>query len=239
MNEYAFAFIFLGAIITLIGIKEFKLKNTIQDLPTSKVRSLAVGFVELFGKIVPTMKKELLKSLFSEKNCVYYDCKIERYQSSKNGGHWITIFHEIKRLEFFLKDNTGSVLVNPNFAQLKLSPSFKLTTGFGKKLNDNLLRVMSEKKIHKWGQKRFTEYILTPDNEVYILGTTMINPDVNNALKNEDNLIIQKGNFNRMFLISDSNEKNFLKKTITNMILCFIFGIPTLIFGLFLLFTGV
>ena len=89
----------------------FRRKRLIENTPTSKVRSLAMGLVEVFGKA--QMFKKLKKSPISKKDCVYYTLEVQEYVKSGKQGHWKTIKFETSNNDFYVQDETGKVLVNP------------------------------------------------------------------------------------------------------------------------------
>src|SRR4030042_6307126 len=83
------------------GLFWFKEKKLIENMPTSKIRSLAMGLVEIAGEVVPA-KKAVLKSPFSGKNCVYYRYTVEELRSSGTSSHWVTVKEGKEGVPFFL-----------------------------------------------------------------------------------------------------------------------------------------
>ena len=72
----------IGIILFITGLKWFGYKRLIENIPTSKIRSIAMGLVEIFGKVV-ALENNLLHSPFSNTDCVYYNYKIERWVKRK------------------------------------------------------------------------------------------------------------------------------------------------------------
>ncbi|MFH1770987.1 MAG: hypothetical protein ABH828_05545 [archaeon] len=95
-----------------------KQKQMIENIPTSKIRSIAMGLVEIKG-IAEPFRKKLLKSPFSEKDCVYYRYTVEEYRSSGKNSRWVTIASGQSNDFFNLTDDTGTVLVDPKGAEVK------------------------------------------------------------------------------------------------------------------------
>ncbi len=66
---YAGVGVIFGLILFFRGFKTMKRKKLMQSLPTSKIRSLAVGVSEIHRKVVPS-KSGIIKSPFSNQDCV-------------------------------------------------------------------------------------------------------------------------------------------------------------------------
>ncbi len=95
-------------------IRAFRLKreqSLIQNTPTSTVRALAMGPVEVYGA-VQVYDNKLMRSPFTDTPCVFCTWLVEKYHHGKNGG-WKTWKNGRKFILFNLKDETGEVLVNP------------------------------------------------------------------------------------------------------------------------------
>ena len=76
--------LFFGIVLLIGGLvsfynslKNLKKKRLFENIPTSKMRSIAMGLVELKGKI--KIANETLTDPFDEKDCVYWKVKIEEY----------------------------------------------------------------------------------------------------------------------------------------------------------------
>jgi len=93
------------------GFRAFRTKQLIEGTATSKIRSLAIGFAEVYGKITPL---KMLKSPITSHNCAYWRVIIM-------GGAERGLFNHDKSSteELIIKDETGSILVNPKDAQFE------------------------------------------------------------------------------------------------------------------------
>lgn len=118
-----FGIIFLGLIVSklLPSTKGtfFKLQ---QILPTSKIRSLAMGLVEVEGHVVA---KEQIESPLSKTSCIGYRYTIEsvsRDSEGKKSYHFISTDEE--HMPFEISDDTGSVTVIPEELTLVSFPVF-------------------------------------------------------------------------------------------------------------------
>jgi len=116
----------IGAVCFYFGFKQFHKFSLIKDTPTSKIRSMAMGLVEIHGNVEA---KETILTPFSQVPCVYYEYKIEEYRQhtrrdSDGKTHttysWDTIASGSRRIPFFAKDDTGEAYVNPKGAEYKV-----------------------------------------------------------------------------------------------------------------------
>ena len=73
-NGIGFALIlfFGGLLLFYSGLKKLQRDRLIANIPTSKIRSMAMGIVELYGTI--QTYEETLTAPFSGKECVY--CRV-------------------------------------------------------------------------------------------------------------------------------------------------------------------
>ncbi|MDO8660896.1 MAG: hypothetical protein Q7K43_03335, partial [Candidatus Woesearchaeota archaeon] len=101
----------MGIIFFSIGLSQWRLKRIIENTPTSKIRSIAMGLVEIAGTTAKPFK-EWLVSPFTKQNCAYYSCIIQEHRKRGKTSTWVTIFSRILSVPFYVKDNTGMVLVD-------------------------------------------------------------------------------------------------------------------------------
>ncbi len=89
-------------------------RRMIENTPTSKVRSMSMGMVELSGK---TRRCYDLLSSATKTPCVYYQCRYYRYQRTGDNSRW-TLTRSVSsgKIPFYLEDDTGRVLINPKNA---------------------------------------------------------------------------------------------------------------------------
>lgn len=174
------------------GFTRLRRKRLIENIPTSKVRSLAMGLVELVGK---AKKKINLLSPFCNVECVFYRYKIERYKKQGKSSSWVTIAKgDSSFAPFYLEDDTGRVLVSPKDAEFDLPHDYLYTTGWGKELPQNLIQFMEYNKISYRGlfgshRLRFTEWYICPDESVYVLGVAKKCKDF---LRAQEQKLVQK-----------------------------------------------
>lgn len=203
-----------GLFILGIGVKKYFLKKLIENTPTSKARSVAMGFCEIAGSVVA--RDPLMQSPFKQRPCVYYGVQVQEERRSKRRTYWATVFSEEKSVKFHLKDETGKILVDLAGAEPHFSSDyFKTSYGAPNASVSSFLssRGVSDKGLFSFAKKmRFIETIIEPGDFLYIMGTATDNPEVaiGSALKNEENILMKKG-AGKPFFVSDKPEKEILK----------------------------
>jgi Zn-finger nucleic acid-binding protein len=201
-----------GMGLSVYGFVANNRKRLIESIPTSPVRSLAVGLVEVSGRAQP--ERELLRAPFSGMPCVLYSYTVEERRESGKEAKWETIAKGTSQEPFFMQDKTGKVLVVPFDAQLVL-PDTRTT-------RSNWLGTLPEQTIlgllklgvavDGWfGEKtiRCSETCILPDETVYVLGTAQENRGAEDSIDNAARLYIGSSR-DQEFIISDRSEKELL-----------------------------
>lgn len=98
-----------GLLLFTKGMQLMFRARLMADIPTSTVRSLALGLVEVYGKVEPGEK--MFKAPLSGKECVF--CRSSGRMSFE------------RSFRFFVRDKTGKVLVDPAGAYVETSPTTK------------------------------------------------------------------------------------------------------------------
>ncbi|MEW5955592.1 MAG: GIDE domain-containing protein [Candidatus Micrarchaeota archaeon] len=205
---------FAGLFIFYWGFKQFARKRLIENTPTSKIRSLAMGLVEVFGSIEAF--KETLVSPIMKKNCVWYSFKVEEKRGSGKSSHWATVMSGTRGVPFFVRDDTAAVLVNPEGAQTEFSTDLTASSNVLKEPPEAVKAFLKE---HNYDYKafflnktmRFEEKFVCPGDSVYVMGTAGDNPFVEEAtaVKGVEDAMIAKAK-NAPFFIYDKPEKQIL-----------------------------
>jgi len=99
------------------GFHYLRLQRRIANTPTSKIRSLAMGLVELHGI---ARRRYALVSPLSQMPCVYYRLRKYRLENRNNRRQWrLTSDTDSGHVPFFLEDTTGRVTVDPLEARVR------------------------------------------------------------------------------------------------------------------------
>ncbi len=148
--------LFIVAMLSLWGAFYFlRLKRRIENTPTSRIRSVAMGMVEVKGKAV---RKYALISPMSHIPCVYY--RLSRYRRDKDKNTWKKVSGRSSgRVPFYLEDETGRVEIDP--ARCRVSA---VTKQEGYDDNSGLFSSFSQ------GDEKWVEEIIIDGALVYVLG---------------------------------------------------------------------
>lgn len=218
-----FLFIF-GLALILGGTQRYLLGQRIKNTPTSKVRSAAVGLIELAGK---AKCKDPMRSPISKATCIYWRIKAEYYKPGKHGG-WRDIYNASSSNPFYLEDDTGKMLIEPKDAEIEIPEDFKqdghLSEGgilgmfkskvFDKKVLDFLKEVPAAGKAfnsYSGHNLRVTEWFIAEGDPLFVLGGAEPVKGALSAVAHE-NLIVRKGANSEFMYISDSGEKKVVEK---------------------------
>lgn len=220
-----------GIVLLYMGMKTIFLIRIIQNIPVSKIRSIAMGLVEVYGKVVPI---KILKSPCSGDDCVYYNIAIE-----DNGHEFYRTFEGNE--QFVLKDKTGEVLIDCNRAKFDIMHSKRFDVGKGKFSPQMFVDFLKSKNLkpgilmYKFLKKKkdwiLIERIIKPGDKIYVLGTALKNPKTDFSPKHTENIIIGRGKNDRIFYISDTPEKSNLSNKSIVAKLSIIAGIILIVGG--------
>jgi hypothetical protein len=159
-------FFFAGAGVFFLGFRLLSLRRKIMGLATSKIRSLAMGVVEICGT-AQLDKIELRDPIFMEP-CAYYKIEVEEYRSSGKSSSWRTVYRtDSNGRAFFCRDATGQVLIVPDKPQVEIVPLTRESSVFGTNDEDPAARFL---RVHASGTCRLKAHILRQGDPLYILG---------------------------------------------------------------------
>ncbi len=165
-----------GLVLFGAGFRAWRRLRLIEDTPTSRVRSMALGRVELAGR---ALGKGDLEAPFTGTACVYYRYRIEQEVRSNKRRSWRTVAQgDSSAWGFYLEDDTGRVLVDPAGAQVDLAHDWKETNP---ELAPRLLAALARDDVDPQGwllrkKLRFTEWHIAPGDPLYVLGVAQERP---------------------------------------------------------------
>lgn len=99
-----------GPLLVTGGLVAFGKKRLLENIPTSKIRSAAMGFVELNGLAKP--RKEI-KDPIDNLPCCWWQCVVQEDVGDRRELRKVITFPEL----FYLEDDTGKVLIDPQEAE--------------------------------------------------------------------------------------------------------------------------
>jgi len=174
----AFLGAFAGVYVFYRGFRLLQRKRLILNTPASKIRSASMGLVEINGLAAGPYT---LIAPITGVPCYYFHTTAWQWQQRGKNSRWEKVADESLHVPFFLDDNTGRVLVDPQGAEMDIHRDFHdefSTSIFSGRfemppnIGDFLVRygVSTDKKI------KIEEYCIKPKNALFILGTLAQNP---------------------------------------------------------------
>ncbi|VXC92690.1 conserved hypothetical protein [Pseudomonas sp. 8Z] len=88
------------------------------DTPTSKIRSAAQGYVELYG-VLQALPDADIRGPLTGKPCLWWRFRIEQYQCDDKKSSWRVIDSGSSEALLCLSDGTGECLIDPRGAEVR------------------------------------------------------------------------------------------------------------------------
>lgn len=152
-----------GALV--VAFTSLKKARTIENIPTSRIRSAHQGYVELLG-IADKAQGEPVFAALTGTECIWYDYKIERYQGGRSS-QWSTVEKGSSDALFRLYDSTGECLIDPRHSDVTTSHS-RTWSGYdrhpGRNQKTSLLGRLQRQRY------RYTERRIHPGQPLYAMG---------------------------------------------------------------------
>ncbi|PYX65607.1 MAG: hypothetical protein DMG74_07925 [Acidobacteria bacterium] len=167
-----------GIFLFVHGFRMLARKRLILNTPISRIRSASIGLVEVNGVAIGPYT---INAPITGLPCFYYRTLVWQLKQSGKGNKWQQIIDESLHVPFYLDDNTGRLLVNPQGADLEIHRDFHDEFNGPVFFNSDLVPesvrsflmahgVSSDQRI------RIDEYCIKPKNTLFILGTLAENP---------------------------------------------------------------
>ena len=163
-------------------------------------------------------RNKTLTDPFDGKDCVYWHIHIQQYMKRGKRRTWVTRHKAKKHVPFYLTDQTGSVLVNMQGANLKnvdRDNEYESAMFFSDDIPPKVEDYCNKEnvKLRGWlgGKKRmrFRVTYLEPNDDIYIIGSARSpNLDETKGLK-KITAVIDKPK-DGIFILSDKSEKELI-----------------------------
>lgn len=216
----------------LHGFRALRLQQVIRNTPTAKVRSLAIGLVELQGEL---KGRSRTRGPFTDRDCVWWEVELQTLRDSNKGmKQWQTVHRESSGHPFYVDDGTGAALIYPQGADIRAGDVVSEETGgFGVPepyASFMETRALAMRKLWSIGPMRFRERVLEEGRAVFVLGRAEPRPRAVEVSMDEEVLeatgtdaigakyvrmndgrctaVIRKGPRDPALLISDKSEKS-------------------------------
>jgi hypothetical protein len=180
----------IGAVLCLLclvgAMAARRKRRLIDDLPTSKAHGVFIGFVELNGTAEAPRP---LRSVLAALECVAYEWTCEEHWSrtvvttdskgnltTRHESGWTTVAEGAKMIRFFLRDDTGDVLIRPDGARIENETVFDVEC----EPDDPLYYTHGppEAISNSDHRRRFTERAIAIGTPLYVVGQAREREDV-------------------------------------------------------------
>lgn len=223
------AFFGIGLFLVYNGFQTWQRKRLIQDTPTEKVRSAAVGRTELSGTAKPIDGTGTIDRPFTDGECLVAIYEVEEWEEDHDpddhgtDGHWKTIDSGTLYNPFELDDGTGTIRVEPESdatyeissehrTQIRVgagrSPPGEVVEFFQRQRDgdDGLLGgfLSSDPSSRGSEKRRYTQEVIPPGERLYLLGGA--EPRERADGSNADLLVLRRDEASDEFIISDQSE---------------------------------
>ena len=166
-----------GLLLFVRGFKILQRKRLILNTPISKIRSASLGLVEVSGLATGP---HLIEAPLTGKACYFYRTIAWELRKASRNQQWRKVADESLHVPFYIDDNTGLLLVNPQGAETDLHRDFR-----GEYSNSFFSPEQMPGRVREFLQRygitgehrvRVEEYAIKSQNALFILGTLAENP---------------------------------------------------------------
>ncbi len=168
-----------GLVLFFKGFVRLRVARVVENTPTSKIRSVPLGSVEVIGSV---RTQESLAGPLSGKPVAYYEVLVEEYRRSRNRSRWVKVHREVSSQPFALDDETGQMLVLPDGADTHLPVDYRHEAGTFAEVPPQIESALESWNIRRGffgrGRLRFTERHLAAGDRVYVYGVAQERPDM-------------------------------------------------------------
>jgi hypothetical protein len=201
-----------GVFGSILGFRRVKTKRYIENVPTSLSSGLAYGPAEVQGKVVLYGGNEhFIQGPLSDSRCCHVHYKVTETQGSGDNRRTVTIEEWTEQVAFECHDAEGGVRVVPEGAEVHA-------------------RLAAHRSA---GRRDYYEYHIAENEQLYILGSAVIEPIVGETLQ-----IADGDNDGFPFLISDQSERDTMLKVSRGGLIRMSFGFIGIVMMVLLLFAG-
>lgn len=139
------------------GFYFIRLKRQVENTPTSKVRSMAMGMVEVHGR---ARRLYALVAPMTQSPCIFY--RLRKYRRDRNNRWKLIREMDSRHVPFQVDDGTGRVTVDPEGASVRAKTR---RTGFP---GDSPLTFTAFRREYE--DEKWTEELIFEGTSLYVLG---------------------------------------------------------------------
>jgi hypothetical protein len=169
-----------GIGLFIYGFRLLQRRRLILDTPFSKIRSAAMGMVEVSGQAVGPYT---MVAPITARPCYYYRTQVWEWKQHGKNKQWVKVASECMHVPFFVDDNTGRLLIDPRGADLDLHRDFEqefCDSFFTTKqpAPPNVHSFLARHGVATSNKIKVEECCIKPKNSLFILGTLGENPSL-------------------------------------------------------------
>ena len=150
----------LSAAFAWFAMRVIRIKRIQENLPTSKTAGVTFGLAEIVGILDNEEDHELFRGPVSGALCCWYRELIQERRGSGKKAKWVAIKDEIKKQPFVVEDDEGELRVFPGKADV----------------------ITKHKQTRREGRYRYSEWRLSPGDEMYVLGKARLDKTQGDSL---------------------------------------------------------
>jgi E3 Ubiquitin ligase len=171
--EYATIGAFAGVYLFYRGFRMLQRKRLIENTPSSRIRSASMGLVEVSGLATGPYT---INAPITGLPCYLHRTIAWEWKREGKNSQWVKVADETQHVPFFLDDNTGRVLVDPQGAEMQIHRDF--CDEFNQSLFSssletpaNVANFFSYHGVDGNHKTKVEEYSIKPKNALFVLGT--------------------------------------------------------------------
>jgi len=162
------------------GFRMLQRKRLIENTPTSTIRAAAMGLIEVNGLATGPYTLTAPVTGFP---CYYYRSIAWQMRKSGKNEHWEKIVDESLHVPFYVDDNTGRLLVDPQGAEMDIHRDFCETYSntlfsINAGVPGNVAGFLARHGVDCDQKTKVEEFCIKPKNSLFILGTLAQNHGV-------------------------------------------------------------
>ena len=162
-----------GLALFFYGFHLLQRRRLILDTPFSKIRSAALGMVEVSGLAVGPFT---MASPIMARPCYYYRTAVWEWKQRGKEKDWVKVADERMFVPFFVDDGTGRLLIDPRGADLDIHRDFEqqFNGSFFSNLDQapgNVNAFLSRHGVVTDNKIKVEESCIKPKNCLFVLGT--------------------------------------------------------------------
>lgn len=244
----------VAAVFLYLGARELRPAYHVFRNDPIPIRDLhgRSGPVEIEGRAEPDEDADTVTAPFTGTECLAYEYEAEELRSTGKSSSWHTLDSGMGGVDFLVSDDTGSVRVNPNGADLRLaettervSPGEELpahleayvaATEDVEKQDATVNLVVTE--LHLGNEQRFTERRLDVGESVYVYGQCRRGPATEWG-SNLVDAVVADGRRAPVFVVSDTDERGTAWLYVRGGFLRTVVGLLALAFGIYVVLAAI